>query len=403
MKQYILQTYGNRRNYDVAETLHEKNMLISVVTDFYCHEGKLRFSKMLNERYVKTLSRYYNNKIPDILVKSSWFTGFCFRVMRRMSSTSYDAYCLAGKLYSIKTKNEINKTDANAIYGYDGLSLESFKYAKKRGLFLAMEQCIAPRSSQIKMYQKFEKQYGLSFQKKIIDCKKFMRREKEEWALADVIIAHSSYVKRELIAAGVDDHKIKIVHKNCSIVSNNVSDIIEKRFAKKQDVFRIIFAGNDMLRKGVQDIAEIAQKLKDENIEFRIVGSFDMSVIEKFGINKIPNIKLLGKLDKTILYREYENADLFILPSYLEGSAMVTVEALNFGLPAIVTEQSGSFITSGIDGYVCEAGDIEFMISHILELKNNDKLRYSISKSTISLLKKTSIETYHKNLIEALK
>jgi glycosyltransferase involved in cell wall biosynthesis len=266
-----------------------------------------------------------------------------------------------------------------------------------------MEQCVAPRVTQIKMYELFREKYGLNVKREIENCCRLRDREMAEWSLSDIVIAPSSYVQKELISAGAEESKIKLAPYGFTVEQKNIQQIIDKRFEKKSSVFKVLFVGNGMLRKGIQDIAEIALKLNGENIEFRIAGKLNMTIIEKFRINKIENIKLLGKLDKATLFEEYKNADLFILPSYLEGSAMVTIEALNFGLPAIVTEQSGSSITSGVDGYVCEAGDIKFMVSHILKLKHDDDLRYKISQYTIPLLEKTNFETYRTNLINILR
>jgi glycosyltransferase involved in cell wall biosynthesis len=48
-------------------------------------------------------------------------------------------------------------------------------------------------------------------------------------------------------------------------------------------------------------------------------------------------VSLLGDLDTEALERQYERADVFVLPSYLEGYGMALAEAVAHGLPVIST------------------------------------------------------------------
>ena len=66
-----------------------------------------------------------------------------------------------------------------------------------------------------------------------------------------------------------------------------------------------------------------------------------------------------GHVKHEELYKEYGNASVFVLPSLQEGSALVTYEAMACGLPLIVSENTGSVVRDGKDGYILPIRDVE--------------------------------------------
>src|SRR5262249_27834906 len=62
-------------------------------------------------------------------------------------------------------------------------------------------------------------------------------------------------------------------------------------------------------------------------------------------------------------------------PSLHEGSALVTYEALASGLPVITTENAGSVVRDGVDGFVVPIRDVTALQEKILMLYQNRELR----------------------------
>jgi glycosyltransferase involved in cell wall biosynthesis len=76
--------------------------------------------------------------------------------------------------------------------------------------------------------------------------------------------------------------------------------------------------------------------------------------------------------DKIAALRE---SDVFILPSYTEAVSMATLEAMHFGLPVIVTKNSGlsSIIERDSAGLVVEKS-INQVAEAVLEILRNSEL-----------------------------
>lgn len=295
----------------------------------------------------------------------------------------------------------------NSIYAYDTGALELFEYiaahdTNVKNLYL--EQCVAPRSSQIAMYKRFSSLYRADYGEEIESCKKLHLRELREWELAKKIIVPSDYVRNEMIKCGVNPDKICIVPYGYSSPYSHAE--IEKHIIEKQRIrnkkVQVLYVGNGGYRKGVLDLIDIAERLNvSSDIEFRLAGNMG-NIKERLGSIEFNNLTLLGVLDKKSLYQEYLKADIYILPSYLEGSAMSIQEALSFGLPVITTHESGSFITNNREGYIFDAGDIEGMCNAIQLLTQNEQLRYTMSHKALDLMQKNTLITYQHNLLSVL-
>lgn len=97
------------------------------------------------------------------------------------------------------------------------------------------------------------------------------------------------------------------------------------------------------------------------------------------------NIKFLGPVKNCDLWKIYRKADVFILPSISETWGLVVEEALNNGLPVIVSDKVGcreDLVTSET-GIVFLHNSHESLLSSINEMTDIDaynKLRMNISK-----------------------
>ena len=104
------------------------------------------------------------------------------------------------------------------------------------------------------------------------------------------------------------------------------------------------------------------------NFHFRFCGS--IALPPSYLSRLPPNVELRGIVPRNEMAKQYEWADVFCLPSLLEGSATVTYEAMAAGVPIITTIQSGSLVRDQIDGLIIPAGDIDAIVESLLRSRD---------------------------------
>lgn len=95
----------------------------------------------------------------------------------------------------------------------------------------------------------------------------------------------------------------------------------------------VIFVGRLTAKKGVYLVIDAARHLPD--LDFLICGQ-DTDRLQ----NTPANVRLLGKVDQSVLADLFGASDILLLPSVGEGFPLVIQEALACGLPVMITDDS---------------------------------------------------------------
>ena len=172
----------------------------------------------------------------------------------------------------------------------------------------------------------------------------------------------------------------KSFEKKSTIINNFIE---EKNILKQKKVFnnKIIFVGRYSKLKGFEDLIELVKETKGVN--FSLIGDNNFK-------SKLSNLKNLGKINNSKMFKEYDNHSILILPSYTEAFPMVILEAMSRGLVILVSDIPGmrEIIQEGKNGYLFNSGDIKRMRDLILYLKNNPLEIKKISKNNLKDVRK---------------
>jgi len=220
----------------------------------------------------------------------------------------------------------------------------------------------------------------------------------------DRIIAISHYIKREMLAVGVPEEKVVVVHHGIDEKSFHPGRVSRSIFRdhpqlkgrRKKIVFNPARLG---IAKGCDVTIEAFRLVKNRFPEAMLLMSGSGNIID-WGLTQnkdiaffVTLIKHLGLEDSVYintfsLKKEmpelYRLADVIVYPSSSEepfGLAML--EAMASAKPIVVTESGGmpEIIKNDTNGYVIAKGNHEQLAERIIRLLSEDELRTRLGKT----------------------
>jgi glycosyltransferase involved in cell wall biosynthesis len=94
------------------------------------------------------------------------------------------------------------------------------------------------------------------------------------------------------------------------------------------------------------------------------------------------------------IFQQLSEADLFVMPSRIEGFGNALCEAMACGLPVIATDCMGprEIIRDGVTGVLVPTEDSQILAQVISELLNNTEKRLSLAKQAREIMRRVSLE-----------
>jgi glycosyltransferase involved in cell wall biosynthesis len=237
------------------------------------------------------------------------------------------------------TSKLILKKGCDVFQGWSSQALRSIKAAKKIGATAIVDSGSNHRFFREEVLNEEYRRFGIEIRK---DPEYVRRAVLEELDLADHIFVVTDFAKETYVRAGIDGRKVSVLGRGADLARFSPGE-------KKDNVFRVLFAGRIGIRKGVQYLLE-AWKGLTKNAELVLLGNVDpnfMPVAARY--SDLGNVVFGGFLRNP--EEMFRKSSVFVFPSLEEGGAKVTYEAMASGLPLIATENSGSVMRDGIDGF----------------------------------------------------
>ncbi|PMK12104.1 glycosyltransferase family 4 protein [Vibrio splendidus] len=176
------------------------------------------------------------------------------------------------------------------------------------------------------------------------------------------------------------------------------------------DAIKFLFIARLIKDKGIYELIDAARVIKDiyPNVVVEIVGPLDsnpnaltMSNIKKLQSEGI--VTYHGSTDNVLPF--LDSCDVFILPSYREGTPRTVLEAMAVGRPIITTDVPGcrECVIEGRNGFLVPAMSSTSLVVAMKKLIDSAELRKAMGINSRNLVeKKYDVDIVVKDIIDAI-
>ncbi|MDP7260493.1 MAG: glycosyltransferase family 4 protein [archaeon] len=387
--------------------------------------GGQEYAKLLSEGLVKKghkVTVFTTNSLTNEDILSLSFTPpFLSRKKKikplkkreRVGGVSVRRFPVKGRFYSFNSIPEMfsamedfSDYDVITSYGFNLLSsFEACRKARKQGkpFILNGVDVLVPKSLPLpaRVLKWF---YDLSFGRYIAKN-------------SDYIISFTEDQVKDYVKRGAVESKIGIIPPPLILkdYSSKISEAFLKRHGIKKKDKVLLYAGRLTEHKGIQDVIEELPEIRKKvpNVKFFIAGEDYgykkslQSLIREKGVED--SVFFVGpyRAREKELIQFFAAADLFVLPSNMEGFGIVLAEAMACGTPCIAYNIPAvrEVISDGENGYL--AKDRRDLSKHIISLlsspselkrmgENGKKSVKRLSQSTVV----SDLESIYKKLLK---
>jgi glycosyltransferase involved in cell wall biosynthesis len=389
LKAIIATGFGKLHFHETARALAAAGVDVNFLTGWVPKDNQLALvnslGRLLGEKHLS--ARMAARQINDVRVTPVAWTevaGTFIKLVQRTRAIPLDlAYGMEFRLVAWGSRRYLKNADVLLVRSGAGQS-GAIRTARKNGLAIVTDHSIAHPAFMHQTLREEFARFGLpAGYDPRADLWKLVLRD---CADADLLLVNSDFVKKTFVEQGYPAGKVRVAYLG---VREEFFDL--KRDYRIDGPVRILFTGNFDIRKGVRLLLEAIRSCRRSGVDVR------MELIGNLG-NGAPCLKPEDGIFFTHtpfapadqVAKAFARADLFVFPTFAEGSSRSGMEAAAAGLPIITTENCGLPLEHGKSAIYVPVNDAGSLAEAIAHVSSDQELRESIGRNAM----KTVTENY---------
>jgi glycosyltransferase involved in cell wall biosynthesis len=391
LKAIIATGFGKLHFHETARALAAAGVEVNFLTGWVpgkSQHGLVEFlGKALGEKQLAARMAARQISIPGVSVTPvAWveFAGTFIKLVQRSRVIPLDlAYGMEFRIAAWGSRKYLKNADVLLVRSGAGQS-GAIPRARSNGLAIVTDHSIAHPAFMHQALREEFARFGLrAGYDPRSDLWKLVLRD---CADADMLLVNSDFVKKTFVEQGYPSGKVRVAYLG---VREEFFDL--KRDYRIDGPVRILFTGNFDIRKGVRLLLEAVRQCRRAGLDVRL------ELMGNLG-NGAP---CLQAGDESFFTRTafappqqvamaFARADLFVFPTFAEGSSRSGMEAAAAGLPIITTANCGLPLEDGKSVLYVPVGDSDGLAEAIARLSSDEGLRESLGRNAM----KTVTENY---------
>ena len=290
--------------------------------------------------FLRALVRQRTYEVEDRLISRKWFPELA-RLLPLGPSSQENKRRSADQSYlslDHKVAERLHLLSCGIVHAYEDGAACSFVRAKELGIHCSYELPIAHWATSRRLLgeeaERFP-QWEPTLESTREPEEKLARKE-EELTLADCITCPSDFVLQSIPSEIRKKTPCKIAPFGSP---QTTPDEAMEGNARKEGTLKLLFVGSMSQRKGLADLFEAMKLIGSHHVSLTILGSPSLPM--SFYREILPRFEYLSPRSNKEVQHVMNKHDVLVLPSIIEGRALVQQEALARGLPLIITPNTG--------------------------------------------------------------
>lgn len=365
---------GPRMDYLTARALYSHGLLSNLYTPIHvpdCLATVLeRIPSSPISESTRRLFRYKAQAIPDELVQGWAYLFLLNQTRRRVLERNLSSHWI-DRAHVRAFKRFASSCDNAYVWGYQSSSLEFFAGRQRKVLEVFSPPLAIERIIQRELRDQspgWESHQGREL------SLAWSERMEAECELADRIIVPAERLIKQLAGRHTDPAKFVAIPFPFPELPPHF--VCQREIPQSRPI-RVMYAGTLSLIKGIAILYRALRRLPKTTFDVHLYGSSTLTPSAMRSLGEVATLH--GPVSFPTLLEAFSKADVFVMPSYSEGCALVNLQAAATGLPVFATPESGAPHRS----FTLTAGDPTSIVEALEVLQQRKEMIPTMSRESL--------------------